>query len=131
MTRMAAMLTLAMTLATGCSLQNAPIVRGEVAVMPNGDRIALENRYDGKGRCEGPFAVWIRSDKSERTLITVAPSRGSGAQPTPDLAGATVRTAGSGKVWLVKGGQALASFDLDKNLAIIGPFAQPSWATAE
>ncbi|MCL2700902.1 MAG: hypothetical protein FWE88_04315 [Phycisphaerae bacterium] len=102
----------------------------------SGGRIALgweKTDYTfGKTVVVGPVA-WF--DKSE--MATVAPTRAYDMSPitlntrTMQNMKVTVKTLDDKRVWLIHEEKVVASFDLENNLAILGPFAHPAWATVE
>ena len=126
---------LALTMATGCGMENRGIVREQVTEMPNGDSIVVDMSWEAGG-ADGPYvysspvAAVIRPDGSIAHMNTVVGSYPEGCR-APSFSDGVVKTSGTDKVWVVKNGKVIASFDLAQNLAILAPHAQPTWATTE
>jgi hypothetical protein len=125
----------------GCVSRHTPygMVRDTLAQLPDGGEIYAEWEYEGDPPCtRGPVVMWQGPAHQPKRLITLMPTTGSPTSPAdrlPDepLTNTKRHDVGNGRrVWLEStGGRAIASFDYDAGIAVIGPYGQPTWARTD
>ncbi len=124
----------------GCNMGNQGKVVMTAAQLPDGGKITVEmlTRFAPDGKTQehiGPLAVWARPGQPNRTMVTLSPAPGSPTQDdqssridVPGEAPAVCASKDGNRVWLVRNGKVVASFDYQTNVAILGLYAQPEWA---
>ena len=123
--------------AAGCASRSISYssTRDTLVQLPDGGEIYARWEYEGDPPCtHGPVVVWQTPGQEPRPLITLMPTSGSPTAPAdrlPDepLDSTTRHVVGNGRrIWLESGGRAVASFDYDAGIAVLGPYGQPAWA---
>jgi len=114
------------------------LARDNVAVLSDGSVIYVfverPGVTDSQGTWpqRGPVSVWQRPGLPDETLVTLVPSPGSpteGPRIHEPSAEDGVHTSDDGaRVWIVKNGQVVSSFDYARGTAILGRYGQPEWA---
>jgi len=120
--------TCVLLLVAGCSLTNRSTAVDTIAKLPDGGLIRAE--LESASGTSGPSVqrvVWHRADGAEKALH-VAPANALDSAATT-IAGAEPRFSNDlQKVWLVRNGQVVASFDYAGAKAVFGTSDQPPWA---
>jgi hypothetical protein len=116
---------------SGCTTSRSSQINTPLVNLPNGGQIVIQTIQttgNEMGPGKGPLAVWKQPDNQQKLLITLIPAPGS---PTGVLRidSSTPHYSSDGnRVWLVRDGQSVASFDYVSGVAILGPDGQPDWA---
>ena len=118
----------------GCQYQNLGRIREPVAALPNGDEVYVIYGWAKDGQPKGgsvAAAVWKTSGGGEKQLVTLIPSPTSpGSMSGGLMQKATVWISPAGtRVCVIRSGQVFASFDLERDLSVLGPYGQPDWTS--
>lgn len=114
----------------GCATSQTSQTTTPLVSLPDGGRISLLVLQEppGQGPGKGPLAVWKSPDGAQKELTTLVPAPGSPVGLVSIDSSTPRFSSDNTRVWLVRDGKTVASFDYNSGVAILGPAGQPDWA---
>lgn len=115
----------------GCATSRSSQVNTPLITLPNGGQLFIQVTHttgNDLGPGKGPLAVWKEPDGQQKVLITLVPAPGSPVSVLKIDNSSPHYSPDGNRVWLVRDGQTVASFDYGSGVAILGPAGQPEWA---